>query len=73
MSKVSFIIPEKQQEQLWGMIDYYSETHDPEIEKYLTRLAVTIKLINYYYDIGPQDYNHQFQPINRSHLGRLSQ
>lgn len=72
MSKVSFIIPEKQQEQLWGMIDYYSETHDPEIEKYLTRLAVTIKLINYYYDIGPQDYNHQFQPINRSHLGRFS-
>ena len=26
MSKVSFIIPKKQQEQLWGMIDDYSET-----------------------------------------------
>lgn len=70
MSKVSFIIPEKQQEQLWGMIDYYSETHDPEIEKYLKRLAVTIKSINFYYDIGPQDYNHKFQPINRSPFGK---
>ena len=73
MSKVAFIIPEKQQNQLWGMIDYYSETHDPEIEKYLTRLAVTIKSINDYYDIDPQDYyNHKFQPINRSPLGRFN-
>lgn len=74
MSKVAFIIPEKQQNQLWGMIDYYSETHDPEIEKYLTRLAVTIKSIDDCYDgvPPPQEYNNQFQPINRSSLGRFS-
>lgn len=71
MNKVAFIIPKKQQEQLLGMIEYFSETHDPEIEKYLTRLAVTIKSIDVYYDKGPQDYDkHEYQPINRSPFGR---
>lgn len=70
MKHVSFVIPEKQQQQTKGMINYYLVSGDPEVEKYLKRLAVTIKSINYYYDIGPQDYNHQFQPINRSPFGR---
>lgn len=73
MKHVSFVIPEKQQHQIRGMINYYLVTNDPEVEKYLTRLAVSIKSINDYYDIGPQDdhFNHQFQPINRSPLGRF--
>ena len=69
---VSFVIPEKQQNQIRGMINYYLVSKDPEIEKYLTRLAVTIKSINNYYDIGPQYYDHKFQPINRSPFGRFN-
>ena len=70
MKNVSFVIPEKQQQQIKGMINYYLVSGDPEIEEYLKRLAVTIKSINDYYDIGPQDYNHKFQPINRSPFGK---
>ena len=69
--EVSFILSKKQQNQLWGMIDYFSETHDPEIEKYLTRLAVTIKSIKDYYDIDPRYHDYRYKPINRSPYGRF--
>lgn len=73
MKNVSFVIPEKQQNQIRGMINYYLVSNDPEIEKYLTRLVVTIKSIDDCYDgvPPPQEHNNQFQPINRSSLGRF--
>jgi len=71
VKNVSFVIPEKQQQQIKGMINYYLVSGDPEIEEYLKRLAVTIKSIDVYYDKGPQDYDkHKYQPINRSPFGR---
>jgi hypothetical protein len=71
VKNVSFVIPEKQQHQIRGMINYYLVSNDPEIEKYLTRLAVTIKSIKDYYDIDSRYHDYRYKPINRSPYGRF--
>lgn len=62
MKNVSFIIPEKQQNQLMGLISYYLVSQDAEVGKYLTRLAVAIQSIDSYYNIDENNYEHRYKP-----------
>lgn len=70
MKNVSFVIPEKQQNQLMGLISYYLVSQDAEVGKYLTRLAVAIQSIDSYYNIDENNYEHRYKPVNRSPYGR---